>query len=60
MAKYIDPVDIKTAIKNGQLEVIVKKERKLPYEGEYYSIYIRDTKTLDMVLIKRLGASEVE
>lgn len=60
MAKQIDPVDIKTAIKNRQLEVIVKKERGLLYEGETYSIYIRDTENWDTVLIKRLDKREVE
>ncbi len=61
MAKHIDPVDIKTAIKNGQLEVIVKKERVLLYKWEtYYYIYIKDSETGDTVLIKSFGAGEVD
>ena len=58
MAKQIDPVDIKNAIKNGQLEVIVKKERELL--NTYYYIYIKDTEIGDTVLIKSFGKSEVE
>lgn len=58
MAKQIDPVDIKNAIKNGQLEVIVKKEREL--FKTYYYIYIKDTEIGDTVLIKSFGASEVD
>lgn len=61
MAKQIDPVDIKNAIKSGQLKVIVKKERGLLYKWEtYYYIYIKDTENGDTVLIARFDASEVE
>ena len=59
MAKQIDPVDIKNAIKNGQLEVIMQEDRSLFYELTTYSIYIRDTENDDTVLIARFGASEV-
>lgn len=59
MAKQIDPIDIKNAIKNGQLEVIMEKDRSLFYELKTYSIYIRDTENGDTVLIARLGVSEV-
>ena len=60
MAKQIDPVDIKNAIKNGQLEVIMQEDRSLFYELTTYSIYIRDTENDDTVLIARLGVSEVD
>ena len=58
MAKQIDPVDIKNAIKNGQLEVMVKKVYRLG--TNHYFVYIRDTENWDTVLIKSFGASEVE
>ena len=51
MAKQIDPVDIKNAIENGKLEVIVKKERELL--KTYYYIYIKDTEIGDTVLIAK-------
>ncbi len=57
MTKQIDPMDIKNAIKNGQLEVILKKVYR--WETCYY-LYIRDTETGDIVWIKSLSAREVK
>lgn len=53
MAKVIDPVDIKVAIKSGQLEVIAKRVKTV-YMGEeidHYRIYMKDTENGDTVLI---------
>lgn len=53
MGKVIDPVDIKAAIKRGQLEVIVKKSLHfLAGKTDHYCIYIRDSDNGDTVLIK--------
>ena len=45
--KTIDPIDIKTAIKNKQLEVLIAERR---INGKRW-IYIRDTLTGDTVKI---------
>ena len=56
MAKAIDPVDIKAAIKNGQLKVKVVQEKDY-YRGETnYRIYIQDEDERDTVLIKEFDS----
>jgi len=45
--KDIDPVDVKTAIKNGQLEVFVKYNQF----NSNYRVYLKDRDTEDTVLL---------
>ena len=48
MAKQIDPMDIKTAIENGQLEVVVKKNEDCFIDEKLTIISI--SKTLKLVI----------
>lgn len=52
MAKVIDSVDIKAAIENGQLEVVVKRDTDFYGRTNLYCIYIKDRDNGDTVLIK--------
>ena len=45
--KDIDPVDVKQAIKNGQLEVVVKYNQ---FKDDY-NVYLRDKSTEETVLL---------
>lgn len=45
--KDIDPVDVKQAIKNGQLEVVVKYNQ---FKDDY-KVYLRDRSTEETVLL---------
>ena len=45
--KDIDPVDVKYAIKNGQLEVVVKYNQ---FKDDY-NVYLKDTTTEETVLL---------
>ena len=52
----IDPVDVKQAIKNGQLEVVVKYN---PFK-EDYKVYLRDRNTEETVLLIDFSKEKIE
>ena len=54
--KDIDPVDVKRAIKNGQLEVVVKYNQF----KEDYNVYLRDRNTEETVLLIDFSKEKIE
>lgn len=53
--KNIDPVDVKQAIKNGQLEVDVKYNQ---FKDDY-KVYLRDRDTEETVLLIEFGEKKI-
>ena len=49
--KIIDPLDIKQAVKNGQLDIYISRDR---YNNKYY-IYCADVISVDKFGVKELG-----
>ena len=54
--KDIDPVDVKQAIKNGQLEVVVKYNQF----KDNYEIYLKDTTTEETVLLVDFNEEKIK